>query len=141
MQVDEETSEDESEEEVRRTTMPFVPACRFFAYRLRSSIPLVPSSSLKRDDRWRNILFPGGISDRWNRRLGAYCIPLLFVFPCRAQKRIAQQRIDSKMPLGRIIDIRKKVFAEVKVCLVAVPIQVASSDILAELREPRFSDR
>ena len=45
------------------------------------------------------------------------------------------------MPLGRIIDIRKKVFAEVKVCLVAVPIQVASSDILAELREPRFSDR
>ncbi|CDO68205.1 hypothetical protein BN946_scf184938.g57 [Trametes cinnabarina] len=32
----------------------------------------------------------------------------------RAQKRVAQQRIDSKMPLGRIIDIRKKVFAEVK---------------------------
>ncbi|THH32454.1 hypothetical protein EUX98_g1730 [Antrodiella citrinella] len=41
------------------------------------------------------------------RRLAEYSLP-------RAQKRVAQQRIDSKMPLGRIIDIRKKVFAEVK---------------------------
>ncbi|KAF8159448.1 U4/U6 snRNP-specific spliceosomal protein [Crassisporium funariophilum] len=32
----------------------------------------------------------------------------------RAQKRTAQQRIDSKMDLGRVVDIRKKVFAEVK---------------------------
>ncbi|THU87993.1 U4/U6 snRNP-specific spliceosomal protein [Dendrothele bispora CBS 962.96] len=32
----------------------------------------------------------------------------------RAQKRIAQQRIDSRMELGRVVDIRKKVFAEVK---------------------------
>ncbi|GLB41923.1 putative pre-mRNA processing factor 4 (PRP4) like [Lyophyllum shimeji] len=32
----------------------------------------------------------------------------------RAQKRVAQQRIDSKMDLGRVVDIRKKVFAEVK---------------------------
>ncbi|KAI1793523.1 U4/U6 snRNP-specific spliceosomal protein [Ganoderma leucocontextum] len=30
------------------------------------------------------------------------------------QKRVVQQRIDSKIPLGRIIDIRKKVFADVK---------------------------
>lgn len=35
--------------------------------------------------------------------------------PCRAQKRLAQQRIDSKMDLGRVVDIRKKVFNEVKV--------------------------
>ncbi|KAF7794298.1 hypothetical protein EIP86_005431 [Pleurotus ostreatoroseus] len=41
------------------------------------------------------------------RRIAEYSLP-------RAQKRVAQQRIDSKMPLGRIIDIRKKVFAEVK---------------------------
>ncbi|KAH7926028.1 WD40 repeat-like protein [Leucogyrophana mollusca] len=41
------------------------------------------------------------------RRLAEYSLP-------RAQKRVAQQRIDSKMPLGRIIDLRKKVFAEVK---------------------------
>ncbi|KAI0050960.1 U4/U6 snRNP-specific spliceosomal protein [Auriscalpium vulgare] len=41
------------------------------------------------------------------RRLAEYSLP-------RAQKRVAQQRIDSKMPLGRIIDIRKRVFADVK---------------------------
>ncbi|KAF9565832.1 U4/U6 snRNP-specific spliceosomal protein [Agrocybe pediades] len=32
----------------------------------------------------------------------------------RAQKRVAQQRLDSRMDLGRVVDIRKKVFAEVK---------------------------
>ncbi|KAF9006147.1 U4/U6 snRNP-specific spliceosomal protein [Cyathus striatus] len=41
------------------------------------------------------------------RRIADYSLP-------RAQKRIAQQRLDSKMELGRIVDIRKKVFAEVK---------------------------
>ncbi|KAJ3555987.1 hypothetical protein NM688_g2274 [Phlebia brevispora] len=41
------------------------------------------------------------------RRIAEYSLP-------RAQKRVAQQRADSKMPLGRIIDMRKKVFAEVK---------------------------
>lgn len=46
---------------------------------------------------------------------GTYCVPIVFLYIYRAQARVAQQRIDSKMPLGRIIDIRKKVFAEVKV--------------------------
>ncbi|KAF5316570.1 hypothetical protein D9619_006460 [Psilocybe cf. subviscida] len=32
----------------------------------------------------------------------------------RAQKRLAQQRIDSRLDLGRVVDIRKKVFNEVK---------------------------
>lgn len=32
----------------------------------------------------------------------------------RAQQRVAQQRLDSRMDLGRVVDIRKKVFAEVK---------------------------
>ncbi|KIK93521.1 hypothetical protein PAXRUDRAFT_510004 [Paxillus rubicundulus Ve08.2h10] len=41
------------------------------------------------------------------RRLAEYSLP-------RAQKRVAQQRIHATMPLGRIIDLRKKVFAEVK---------------------------
>ncbi|KAF7982546.1 hypothetical protein HWV62_7706 [Athelia sp. TMB] len=41
------------------------------------------------------------------RDIAEYSLP-------RAQKRIAQQRMDSKIPLGRIIDIRKKAFAEVK---------------------------
>ncbi|KAI0057254.1 U4/U6 snRNP-specific spliceosomal protein [Artomyces pyxidatus] len=41
------------------------------------------------------------------RRLAEFSLP-------RAQKRVAQQRIDSKVPLGRIIDIRKRVFADVK---------------------------
>lgn len=29
---------------------------------------------------------------------------------------MAQQQLDSKLELGRIVDIRKKVFSEVKVC-------------------------
>lgn len=39
----------------------------------------------------------------------------LHLFLGRAQKRVAQQKVDSRMDLGRIVDIRKKVFAEVKV--------------------------
>ncbi|KAJ7043617.1 U4/U6 snRNP-specific spliceosomal protein [Mycena alexandri] len=41
------------------------------------------------------------------RHIAEYSLP-------RAQKRVAQQRIDSRMDLGRVVDIRKKVFAEVK---------------------------
>ncbi|KAE9388564.1 U4/U6 snRNP-specific spliceosomal protein [Gymnopus androsaceus JB14] len=41
------------------------------------------------------------------RRIAEYSLP-------RAQKRIAQQIIDSRMELGKVVDIRKKVFAEVK---------------------------
>ncbi|KZT09945.1 U4/U6 snRNP-specific spliceosomal protein [Laetiporus sulphureus 93-53] len=41
------------------------------------------------------------------RRIAEYSLP-------RAQKRVTQQRLDSKIPLGRIIDIRKKIFSEVK---------------------------
>ncbi|KAK7012212.1 WD40 repeat-like protein [Favolaschia claudopus] len=46
------------------------------------------------------------------RRIAEYSLPRLDLY--RAQNRIAQQRIDSKMDLGRIVDIRKKVFGEVK---------------------------
>ncbi|KAI9464261.1 U4/U6 snRNP-specific spliceosomal protein [Russula earlei] len=41
------------------------------------------------------------------RRLAEFSLP-------RAQKRVAQQKLDSKLPLSRIIDIRKRVFADVK---------------------------
>ncbi|KAK1232913.1 hypothetical protein PQX77_003926 [Marasmius sp. AFHP31] len=41
------------------------------------------------------------------RKMAQYSLP-------RAQTRIAQQRIDSRMELGRVVEIRKKVFAEVK---------------------------
>ena len=48
-------------------------------------------------------------------RQGAYYASFALSFG-RAQKRVAQQRIDSKIDLGRIVDIRKKVFSDVKVC-------------------------
>ncbi|KAH9004818.1 U4/U6 snRNP-specific spliceosomal protein [Lactarius hatsudake] len=41
------------------------------------------------------------------RRIAEFSLP-------RAQKRVAQQKLDSKLPLSRIIDIRKRVFADVK---------------------------
>ncbi|KAH9983889.1 U4/U6 snRNP-specific spliceosomal protein [Russula compacta] len=41
------------------------------------------------------------------RRIAEFSLP-------RAQKRVAQQKVDSKLPLSRIIDIRKRVFADVK---------------------------
>jgi U4/U6 small nuclear ribonucleoprotein PRP4 len=37
------------------------------------------------------------------------------LFGFRAQKRVAQQLIDSRIPLGKLIDLRKKIFANVKV--------------------------
>ena len=53
---------------------------------------------------------------------GAYYTLLPLVCLGRAQKRIAQQRIDSKMELGRIVDVRKKIFTEVKVRLSSLPV-------------------
>ncbi|KAB5589828.1 hypothetical protein CTheo_6730 [Ceratobasidium theobromae] len=41
------------------------------------------------------------------RRIAEYSLP-------RAQLRVAQQREESRLPLGKIIDTRKRVFAEVK---------------------------
>ncbi|EPT00755.1 hypothetical protein FOMPIDRAFT_1162809 [Fomitopsis schrenkii] len=72
MQVDEDSSSDESEEEVEEFYTP-------------GSLELLEA----------------------RRRIAEYSLP-------RAQKRVAQQRLDSKIPLGRIIDIRKKIFAEVR---------------------------
>lgn len=118
MQVDEESSDESSDEEVRPTLCAKLPEYPHAAHRKRSSTPQALWNCWRHGGSWRNILFPGWISatDRWTtmNRCLLHSLPC-FLFPCRAQKRVAQQRIDSKMPLGRIIDIRKKVFAEVKV--------------------------
>jgi hypothetical protein len=60
----------------------------------------------------------------------------------RAQKRVAQQRIDSKMDLGRVVDIRKNVFAQVKVGGVAFlsPFQ-SLYHLLTEIHQSWVSDR
>jgi len=47
---------------------------------------------------------------------------LLLISFGRAQNRIAKQRIDSRMELGRVVDIRKKVFSEVKVRVCFSPV-------------------
>ncbi|CAL1715039.1 unnamed protein product [Somion occarium] len=72
MQVEEETTSEESEEEVEEFYTP-------------GTLELLET----------------------RRRIAEFSLP-------RAQNRVAQQRADSRMPLGRIIDIRKKIFAEVK---------------------------
>ncbi|EJF64117.1 U4/U6 snRNP-specific spliceosomal protein [Dichomitus squalens LYAD-421 SS1] len=65
-------------------------------------------SSEESEEEVEEFYTPGSLELLEARRfLAEYSLP-------RAQKRVAQQRLDSKMPLGRIIDIRKKVFAEVK---------------------------
>ncbi|KAJ8695232.1 hypothetical protein PTI98_007843 [Pleurotus ostreatus] len=65
-------------------------------------------SSSESSDEEEEFYTPGSMELLEARRhLAEYSLP-------RAQKRVAQQRIDCKMPLKRIIDIRKKIFAEVK---------------------------
>ncbi|KAI1793533.1 U4/U6 snRNP-specific spliceosomal protein [Ganoderma leucocontextum] len=65
-------------------------------------------SSEESEEEVEEFYSPGSLELLEARRLLAeYSLP-------RAQKRVVQQRIDSKIPLGRIIDIRKKVFADVK---------------------------
>ncbi|KAK7061013.1 hypothetical protein VNI00_000748 [Paramarasmius palmivorus] len=70
--------------------------------------PLEESSEESEEEQEEEFYSPGSLELlEARRKIAEYSLP-------RAQKRIAQQRIDSKMELGRIVDIRKKVFAEVK---------------------------
>ncbi|OBZ74218.1 U4/U6 small nuclear ribonucleoprotein Prp4 [Grifola frondosa] len=65
-------------------------------------------SSEESEEEEEEFYSPGSLELLEARRLLAeYSLP-------RAQKRVAQQWVHSKIPLGRIIDIRKKVFADVK---------------------------
>lgn len=66
---------------------------------------------------------------------------LTVIFGFRAQKRIAQQRIDSRIPLGKLIDLRKKIYANVKVCISALLEGSFRPTVLLELREPGFTNR
>ncbi|TEB36569.1 U4/U6 snRNP-specific spliceosomal protein [Coprinellus micaceus] len=60
------------------------------------------------EDEQEEFYTPGSLELLEARRhIAEYSLP-------RAQQRVAQQRLDSKMDLGRIVDVRKKVFAEVK---------------------------
>ncbi|EPQ56336.1 WD40 repeat-like protein [Gloeophyllum trabeum ATCC 11539] len=66
------------------------------------------STEEEEEEEQEEFYTPGSLELREaRRRLAEFSLP-------RAQKRVAQQRIDSKLPLGRIIDMRKKIFAEVK---------------------------
>ncbi|KAG1807889.1 WD40-repeat-containing domain protein [Suillus variegatus] len=70
--------------------------------------PIEEASSEESEEEGEEFYTEGSLELLQARRnLAEFSLP-------RAQKRVAQQRIDSKIPLGRIIDIRKKVFAGVK---------------------------
>ena len=65
-------------------------------------------------------VFPTQVGFPLYRPVGVIRNQVLTIFPAvlfdsRAQKRIAQQRIDSRIPLGKLIDLRKKIYANVKV--------------------------
>ncbi|KAH9941501.1 WD40-repeat-containing domain protein [Amylocystis lapponica] len=78
------------------------------AARGEDAMQVEEESSEESSDEEEEFYSPGSLELlEARKRLAEYSLP-------RAQKRVAQQRIDSKIPLGRIIDIRKKVFAEVK---------------------------
>ncbi|KAJ7577061.1 U4/U6 snRNP-specific spliceosomal protein [Mycena floridula] len=65
-------------------------------------------SSEDSEDEEEEFFSPGSLELlEARRRIAQFSLP-------RAQKRIIQQRVDSKLELGRIVDIRKKVFAQVK---------------------------
>ncbi|TFK65587.1 U4/U6 snRNP-specific spliceosomal protein [Pluteus cervinus] len=68
----------------------------------------VDESSSESEEEEEEFYSPGSLELLEARRqLAVYSLP-------RAQKRIAQQRLDSRMELGKIIEIRKKVFTDVK---------------------------
>ena len=63
------------------------------------------------------------------------------LFGSRAQKRVAQQRIDSRIPLGKLIDLRKKIFANVKVRLHPLLCRNFPRRVFPELCELGFTNR
>ncbi|KAJ3540086.1 hypothetical protein NMY22_g4452 [Coprinellus aureogranulatus] len=78
------------------------------AARGEDAMPVDSDSSDESEDEQEEFYTPGSLELLEARRhIAEYSLP-------RAQQRVAQQRLDSKMDLGRIVDIRKKVFAEVK---------------------------
>lgn len=119
MQVDEESSES-SEEEVR-TVLLQITSMHTQLWRQEEEEFYTPSSLelIEARRRLAEYSLPRLGFCYYTQVISIRCLlySLSFLLPCRAQKRVAQQRIDSKLPLGRIIDIRKRVFADVKVCV------------------------
>lgn len=89
--------------------------------RRRNSTPRVHWNSWKRAGASQSSLSPGWTSLLLLRLPRCLPHPLLVRLSYRAQKRVAQQKLDSKLPLSRIIDIRKRVYADVKVHQVSLP--------------------
>ncbi|KAJ3566775.1 hypothetical protein NP233_g6786 [Leucocoprinus birnbaumii] len=78
------------------------------AARGEDAMPIESESSEEESENEEEFYTPGSLELlEARRRIAEFSLP-------RAQKRVARQRLDSKMELGRIVDIRKKVFNEVK---------------------------
>lgn len=77
MQVDEESSSEESEEEVRKFIHNVARNIQLSPSRSRSFTLPAPLSCWKPVDIWRNIHFPGWITIGGPPRIGAYCLLLL----------------------------------------------------------------
>jgi hypothetical protein len=81
--------------------------------RAKNSTPRGRLSCWRRVAPWQTTPYEG-----WALAAPATCKVLTILFSLalsRAYGRIVQQRKDAVMPLGRVIDIRKRVFADVKV--------------------------
>jgi len=110
-------SESESEDEVRTCCIiSSQPRHSNLLRRRRNSTLPVRWNSWKRAGAWQSSPSPGWTSLLLLRLLPR-CLPRSpsVRLPYRAQERVAQQKLDSRLPLSRIIDIRKRVFADVKV--------------------------
>ncbi|KXN87402.1 U4/U6 small nuclear ribonucleoprotein Prp4 [Leucoagaricus sp. SymC.cos] len=78
------------------------------AARGEDALPIESESSEEESENEEEFYTPGSLELlEARRRIAEFSLP-------RAQKRVARQHLDSRMELGRIVDIRKKVFNEVK---------------------------
>jgi hypothetical protein len=111
MVIDDESEDEESEAEVCITR-----ACVWYSIDSKAGGRVLYSRILgvASDKTQGGRIFPAQVKllTQSSGLEGTHGHILVFI---RAQKRLAAQRTDSRMPLGRILDIRKKVFAEVKV--------------------------
>ncbi|KAI0305820.1 U4/U6 snRNP-specific spliceosomal protein [Multifurca ochricompacta] len=78
------------------------------AARGEDTVDVDAKSESESEDEAEEFYSPGSLELlEVRRRLAEFSLP-------RAQKRVTQQKLDCKLPLSRIIDIRKRVFADVK---------------------------
>ncbi|EKM81757.1 hypothetical protein AGABI1DRAFT_35377 [Agaricus bisporus var. burnettii JB137-S8] len=78
------------------------------AARGEDALPIESESSEEESEDEEEFYTPGSLELlEARRRIAEFSLP-------RAQNRVARQRLDSRMELGKIVDTRKKVFNEVK---------------------------